>query len=51
MRLEPQLIGHLMNSPAHHGLRTNSTLLFSPVTFPLGQATYVEFSCDQLDHL
>ena len=43
-----ELIGRLTNSPAHHGLQTNSTLLFSPDTFPLDRAMYVDFSHDNL---
>jgi len=45
-----ELIGRLTNSPAHHSLQTNSTLelLFSPETFPLDRAMYVDFSHDNL---
>ena len=43
-----ELIGRLTNSPPHHGLQTNSTLLFSPETFPLDRAMYVDFSHDNL---
>ena len=39
-----ELIGRLTNSPAHHGLQTNKTLLSSPQTFPLDRAMYVDFS-------
>jgi len=43
-----ELIGRLTNSPAHHGLQTNSTLLSSPRTFPLNRTMYVDFSHDNL---
>ncbi|KAF9645613.1 phosphoglycerate mutase-like protein [Thelephora ganbajun] len=43
-----ELIGRLTNSPAHHGLQTNKTLLSSPKTFPLNRTMYVDFSHDNL---
>lgn len=43
-----ELIGRLTNSPAHHGLQTNKTLLSSPETFPLNRSMYVDFSHDNL---
>ena len=43
-----ELIGRLTNSPAHHGLQTNSTQLLSPETFPLNRTMYVDFSHDNL---
>jgi len=43
-----ELIGRLTNSPAHHGLQTNNTLLSSPETFPLNRTMYVDFSHDNL---
>jgi len=39
-----ELIGRHTNSPAHHGLRTNKTLLSSSETFPLNRKMYVDFS-------
>ena len=43
-----ELIARLTNSPAHHGLQTNSTLLSSPDTFPLNRTMYVDFTHDNL---
>lgn len=43
-----ELIGRLTNSPAHHGLQTNKTLLSSPEAFPLNRPMYVDFSHDNL---
>ena len=43
-----ELIGRLTNSPAHHGLQTNKTLLSSPETFSLNRKMYVDFSHDNL---
>lgn len=43
-----ELVGRLTNSPAHHGLQTNRTLLSSQTTFPLNRSLYVDFSHDNL---
>ena len=43
-----ELIGRLTNSPPHHGLQTNKTLLSSQTTFPLNRSMYVDFSHDNL---
>jgi len=43
-----ELIGRLTDSPAHHGLQTNKTLLSSQRTFPLNRSLYVDFSHDNL---
>ena len=43
-----ELIARLTNSPVHHGLQTNSTLISSPETFPLNRTIYADFSHDNL---
>ena len=43
-----ELIGRLTNSPPHHGIQTNKTLLSSERTFPLNRSLYVDFSHDNL---